>query len=344
MTTRIGIDLPPDLLEAARISQSINRNRLLSRESRNKTNAQIQQRISVLDDGLVEPWKSAVPEYKPPAIALSGGASQFSFCLFVEETLFDGINSGTLFNGINRFSVFSKRFSSVYPSVFYNLWYPNPIDPTQVTYQYDSQIDYIKNVNITQSPKEAFFSFELDYTETSYRAGNPLEIPVDPLAGGILPSDAPPIASGFNLWVIIGLHSNKEKSCFAYEMVDFLDGDYFLGDVYPNLFLGEGDIDSWILGRDFGFTANPSNLPPKLQEIESTGRRYVRRRFEDDLRSSSEISKFFEITSFQALFTLSAGLYRRNSAQDKWILEPRLNNFYRKYTYFVTTKDYGPII
>ena len=199
MTTRIGIDLPPDLLEAARISQSINRNRLLGRESRNKTNTQIQQRISVLDDGLVEPWKSAVPEYKPPAIALSGGASQFSFCLFVEEV--ESIE--TVFNGISRFSVFPKRFPSIYPSVFYNLWYSSPPDPDQVTYQYDSQIDYIKNVNIAQSPKEAFFSFELDYTETSYRAGNPLEIPVDPLAGGILPSDAPPIASGFNLWVFI---------------------------------------------------------------------------------------------------------------------------------------------
>jgi hypothetical protein len=340
MTTRIGIDLPPDLLEAARISQSINRNRLLGGESRNKTNTQIQQRISVLDDGLVEPWKSAVPEYKPPAIALSGGASQFSFCLFVEEV--ESIE--TVFNGISRFSVFPKRFPSIYPSVFYNLWYSSPPDPDQVTYQYDLQIDYIKNVNIAQSPKEAFFSFELDYTETSYRAGNSLEIPVHPSTGGILPSDEPLIRSGFTLWVIIGLHSNKEKSCFAYEMVDFLDGDYFLGDVYPNIDLGGNDIDSWILGNDFGFTANPSNLPPKLQEIESTGRRYARRRFQDNPRSSNEISKFFEITSFQALFTLSAGLYRLNSAQDKWILEPRLNNFYRKYTYFVTTKDYGPIV
>ncbi len=84
MTTRIGIDLPPDLLEAARISQSINRNRLLSRESRNKTNAQIQQRISVLDDGLVEPWKSAVPEYKPPAIALPKAKNEFTWAAIEE--------------------------------------------------------------------------------------------------------------------------------------------------------------------------------------------------------------------------------------------------------------------
>jgi hypothetical protein len=87
MTTRIGIDLPPDLLEAARISQSINRNRLLSRESINKTNTQIQQRISVLDDGLVEPWKSAVPEYKPPAIALSKTKNEFTWA--ATEEYFD---------------------------------------------------------------------------------------------------------------------------------------------------------------------------------------------------------------------------------------------------------------
>jgi hypothetical protein len=86
VTTRISVDLPADLLEAANLNQYKNRNRLASREDENrfKQNAKKQVKLIPLKDKK-DLYKGASLEYKQSIVLPKSGSVDFGW-LAIEET------------------------------------------------------------------------------------------------------------------------------------------------------------------------------------------------------------------------------------------------------------------
>jgi hypothetical protein len=95
MATKLGIELPPDLLEAARITQAANRNKLSIRDQQNRVGKKIVKAVEIIKEDVIDPRKGGVPEYVPPELVLpKAGGIPFGWVIFESNRHeVDSINS-----------------------------------------------------------------------------------------------------------------------------------------------------------------------------------------------------------------------------------------------------------
>ena len=83
MATKLGIELPPDLLEAARITQAANRNKLSIRDQQNRVGKKIAKAVEIIKEDVIDPRKGGVPDYVPPELVLpKAGGIPFGWVIF----------------------------------------------------------------------------------------------------------------------------------------------------------------------------------------------------------------------------------------------------------------------
>ena len=112
MSTRILIDIPPDLLQAANIMQYANRQNLIARERINafKSKAAFAIKQKAEDEGSDDKNK-AVPEYRDDDLSISQSRDKMSwFCVWQE---FEGSYTEDRNVGIYSYSINSSMNTSI---------------------------------------------------------------------------------------------------------------------------------------------------------------------------------------------------------------------------------------
>lgn len=122
MATKLGIDLPPDLLEAARITQAANRNKLSIRDQQNRVGKKIAKAVDIIKKDVIDPRKGGVPEYEnklllPKYNQMFSWVAVESNMSFDSQTFFRNEAAPTSYHSSqfrcdNRLSVGKKRWPS----------------------------------------------------------------------------------------------------------------------------------------------------------------------------------------------------------------------------------------